>query len=208
MKSENGICYIIGAGDFGDGEIKKKSGDYLIAGDGGFRYCLERGLKADLVVGDFDSLGYRPDHPNVISLKAEKDETDMAIAVEEGIRRGYKQFVLFGGTGGRISHTMANIQMMNELAGRGIRCVLMGTGCQFRVIRDGEFRFGSEAAGYVSVFSLSERSEGVCEEGLKYCLDHVILRSEVPLGVSNEFIGAAGKISVDKGSLLIITDDK
>lgn len=204
---ELGICYIIGAGDFGDGTIEKKPGDYIIAGDGGYRYCLERELDADLVVGDFDSLGYRPDHPHVLSLKVEKDETDMAVAVEEGIRRGYREFVIYGGTGGRISHTLANIQMMHQLAGRGIHVVLMGTGCKFRVIQNDVFAFDSEQKGMISVFSLSDVSEGVCEEGLKYTLDHVTLNSGVPLGVSNEFIGKAGKISVENGTLLLIFEE-
>ena len=63
-----GICYIIGAGDFGSGTVAASEGDYIIAGDGGYRLCKERGIQPDLVVGDFDSLGYRPDHPNVRSF--------------------------------------------------------------------------------------------------------------------------------------------
>ena len=50
-------------------------------------------------MGDFDSLGYRPDHPNVRSFRPEKDFTDMHIAVKEGMALGYKHFVIFGGTG-------------------------------------------------------------------------------------------------------------
>ena len=66
-----GICYIIGAGDFGSGTVAASEGDYIIAGDGGYRLCKERGIQPDLVVGDFDSLGYRPDHPNVRSFRPE-----------------------------------------------------------------------------------------------------------------------------------------
>lgn len=95
-----GICYIIGAGDFGSGTVAASEGDYIIAGDGGYRLCKERGIQPDLVVGDFDSLGYRPDHPNVRCFRPEKDFTDMHIAVKEGMALGYKHFVIFGGTRG------------------------------------------------------------------------------------------------------------
>ena len=121
-----GICYVIGAGDFGSGTIERQEGDYIIAGDGGFRYCRKKGIWPDLVVGDFDSLGYLPEHPNVLAAKPEKDDTDMRLAVREGLRRGFRQFRIFGGTGGRLSHTMANIQLLAELAGEGIQAELVG----------------------------------------------------------------------------------
>ena len=85
-----GICYVIGAGDFGDGPLEPGTEDLVIAGDGGFRHCRERGIRVDLAIGDFDSLGYRPEAPEVVALVPEKDDTDMVAAVEEGIRRGEK----------------------------------------------------------------------------------------------------------------------
>ncbi len=202
------ICYVIGAGDFGDGPLEPGPEDLVIAGDGGLRHCRERGIRVDLAIGDFDSLGYRPEAPEVVALVPEKDNTDTMAAVEEGIRRGYRDFRLYGGTGGRLSHTIANLQMMAELAARGIRAELVGYGARMWVIRDGEIRFPAEAQGYLSVFCLGDVAEGVTEEGLKYLLDDYRMVKENPLGVSNEFTGVPSRVAVRKGTLLIIQEDK
>ena len=89
-----GICYIVGAGEFGDGLPLPGKEDMLIACDGGYAHCRERGIRMDLVVGDFDSLKEVPQHPGVIVLKPEKDETDTGWAVMEGFQRGYREFVI------------------------------------------------------------------------------------------------------------------
>ena len=203
-----GICYIIGAGDFGSGEVSAGKEDYIIAGDGGYRLCKERGIQPDLVVGDFDSLGYRPDHPNIRSFRPEKDVTDMHIAVKEGLALDYRRFVIFGGTGGRLSHTIANIQLLSELAEKDFQAVLMGVNSRIFVIHNSRLSFEKEENGYVSVFSLSDRSAGVSLRGLKYSLEDAALTRVFPLGVSNEFQGQRSEIEVKDGTLLIITELK
>ncbi|MCI8615625.1 thiamine diphosphokinase [Parablautia intestinalis] len=203
-----GICYIVGAGEFGDGLPLPGKEDMLIACDGGYAHCRERGIRMDLVVGDFDSLKEVPQHPGVIVLKPEKDETDTGWAVMEGFQRGYREFVIYGGTGGRISHTIANIQILADLAAKGASGILIGSHSWYRVIRDGEIHFGACEKGFLSVFCLGDSASGVFEEGLKYDLKDAVLRKEYPVGVSNEFIGKDSRISVKKGMLLLIQEDK
>lgn len=200
------ICYVIGAGDFGSGTIKRQEGDYIIAGDGGFRHCRERGIEPDLVVGDFDSLGYLPDHPNVLAAKPEKDDTDMHLAIREGIKLGFRQFRIYGGTGGRLSHTIANIQLLAELAGQGIQAELVGENSRIWVITNSSLAFSAEEQGFLSVFSLGEKAEGVTLTNLKYTLKDAVLTNQFALGVSNEFIGLPAEVFVQKGSLLLIQE--
>ena len=201
-----GVCYIVGAGEFGDGLPCILSEDILIACDGGYAYCREKNLPVTLVVGDFDSLKYPPEHPDVVRLKPEKDDTDTGWAVKEGWRRGYRKFVIYGGCGGRISHTMANIQLLSWLAAEGGEGVLVGKNSWYRVICNSEICFGEEETGYLSVFCLSDRAEGVCETGLKYELDNAVLIKEYPVGVSNEFTGRKSRVSVRRGTLLLIKE--
>ena len=68
-------CYIIGAGDFFGLREAPDDSDYVIAADAGFEYCTENCIIPDLVLGDFDSLGKAPKHPNVLQLPVEKDDT-------------------------------------------------------------------------------------------------------------------------------------
>lgn len=202
------VCYVIGAGQFGDGLPRPFKEDMVIACDGGFGHCAERGIRVDMAVGDFDSLGYVPKHPQVAVLPPEKDDTDTGWAIKEGWKRGYREFVFYGVTGGRISHTMANVQLLAGLAAKGGHGILVGEGVWYRVIYNEEIVFGKEEEGYLSVFCLGDEALGVCEKGLKYELDHARLTKEYPVGVSNEFIGKESRVAVREGMLLLIGEKK
>ena len=119
MNRKSAVCYIVGAGENYGLDFIPDEGDYIIAVDGGYQYLTQENIPADLVIGDFDTLRYVPEHPNVIKLPPEKDDTDTGWAVKEGWKRGYREFVLYGVTGGRISHTMANVQLLAGLAVKG-----------------------------------------------------------------------------------------
>ena len=82
MDLEN-ICYIVGAASLDGVRLSPRPGDYVIAADGGYRTRKARGIEPDFVMGDFDSLGYRPDHPNVETHPVMKDDTDLGLAVRE-----------------------------------------------------------------------------------------------------------------------------
>ncbi|MCM1134987.1 MAG: thiamine diphosphokinase [Clostridium sp.] len=201
-----GICYIVGAGEV-DGEFPAlMEEDMLIACDGGYAYCEEKGIRADMVVGDFDSLSYLPEHPNVVVLMPEKDETDTGWAVKEGWKQGYREFRIYGGTGGRFSHTVANIQLLAWLKAMGGNGILIGKDSWHRVISNEEIIFDEKEKGYLSVFCLGERAEGVYESGLKYKLNDAVLVKENPVGVSNEFMGKESRVAVRKGTLLLIKE--
>lgn len=198
-------CIIVGAGEFFPGcRIKKRPEDLLIAADGGYKHLASLNLRPDLLVADFDSLSVSaPEDIPVMRFKPEKDDTDMGIAISEGVRRGYSEFLLYGGTGGRADHTFANYQALISLARRGMRGSLIGDGWLAAAIADSSLSLKPLPSGTVSVFAVDNRCEGVSIEGLKYAVDHAPLTNDYPLGVSNELIGKPARISVEKGTLLI-----
>ena len=200
-----GICYIIGAGDvFSDGSAARED-DYIICADGGYEYRDMLGRAADMVVGDFDSLGRIPDEENRMVLPCEKDDTDMAAAVEEGLKKGYRNFVLFGALGGdRIDHSIGNIQLLKYIASKGARGEIRHGKSILVAFKDGEITFSGDMSGYISVFSLSDESKGVTIENLKYETDNITMYSHLTKGLSNEFIGKSSRISVSDGILLIV----
>lgn len=201
---KKGICYIVGAGENYGLDFAPHPEDLVIAADAGFQALESKGITADIVIGDFDSLNFVPKHPNVITLNTEKDDTDMRSAVHEGIRKGYKQFRVYCGTGGRIEHTIANIQLMTELSQNGKQGFLFGKDYIITALTDGYMNFPKNASGYLSVFSHSEKSEGVYLKGLKYELEDAVLTNMYPLGVSNEFIGKESSVTVKNGTLIIV----
>ena len=195
----------------GGGCFAPKEGDYVIAADGGLRYLEEAGAEPDMIVGDFDTLGYEPDHGNVVLLQREKDWTDTFVAMEKGAELGYRQFVFYGCLGGRLEHTVANLQHLTWLSQRGMggwmtdgrvwATAVSGDGA-----KSGCLTLPARDRGMVSVFCMGDAAEGVTLSGLKYCLQDAELSGSFPLGVSNEFVGERAEISVKKGTLLVITE--
>ena len=202
------VCYIFGAGEYFDESPAPGSLGFIIAADGGFKYLKERRIAPDLVIGDFDSLAYTPrgdcGNYEIIRLPVEKDDTDMVAAAREGWRRGYREFHIYGGTGGRLDHTLANIALVADIAARGGRAYLYGAGVVITALRDGSVSFPEDARGTISVFSYSDKCVGVTETGLKYGLTDAVMTNLNPNGVSNEFTGRVSSVSVKDGTLVVI----
>ena len=201
---KKGICYIIGAGENYGLNFTPTTEDFVIAADAGLRYLEQCGIAANLVIGDFDSLKNLPTHPNTMALNPEKDDTDILAAVREGIKAGYSVFHIYCGTGGRIDHTIANLQVLAYLAQNGMKGFLFDKDSVMAAITNCKITFAKIPSGYISVFSYTEKTEGVYLQGLKYELNNATLTNTFPLGVSNEFIGKESSVSVDSGTLLIV----
>ena len=200
-----GVCFVVGAGAVEPNlQLSLRTGDLLIAADAGWLTVEKMGLVPHLVVGDFDSLGHRPDHPNTVVLPTVKDDTDMHAAIKLGLERGYTRFALYGGTGGRLAHTLANLQLLDGLARQGCRGFLVGDGTVATAVYNGTIDFPDDMNGYISVFCASGTARGVALSGLKYELDGAELTGSFPLGVSNEFAGVPARVCVEDGTLLVL----
>ena len=205
MAHAKGICYIVGAMPLDEGfTFQPQPLDLVIAADGGYASLCALGIRPDLVVGDFDSLNEIPDHPEVLRLPRIKDETDMGFAINHALTLGYTRFLLLGGMGGRLEHTIANLQLLAGLNRQGALGILYGNGQAAAVITNGSFTFPETLSGYCSVFCQSGTAEGVTIEGMKYPLYEDELTGDFPLGVSNEFLGVPATVSVERGTLLLI----
>ena len=209
-----GICYIVGAMKT-EYRIEKTAQDFVIAADGG--YAQQFGCRPDAVVGDFDSLGFVPVGEKVQVYPKQKDDTDMILAVKLGLEKGYTDFVLIGGLGGRLDHTVANIQTLAYLASCGAKGVLRSEDADVYLLAGnagnlhtslGEVCFSAEEQGIFSVFSYGEKAEGVSICGAEYELELANLTDCFPLGVSNSFVGKDVKVSVQNGRLLVIRQKK
>ncbi len=201
------ICYIFGAGEFVPCDITLTESDLVIAADGGYDHLLQIGLRADVVIGDFDSVTSSEIWEDTICEKLtyppEKDDTDMMLAIKLGLSRGFGQFNIYGGLGGRLDHTVANIQALSFLAEHSAQGILHHPDYELTVIKNSSFTVAKNKNGYISVFSLSDTSENVTIKGLEYELEGATLTNSFPLGVSNAATGKKGIISVERGTLLI-----
>lgn len=201
------VCYVFGAGQPPARPPEIGARDLVVAADGGYAYIQSAGIRADALIGDFDSLGALPNREKdgliVRRLPREKDQTDMLAALEYGMEREFDCFHIYGGTGGRIDHTLANIQCLGFLAGRGARGYLYDNDAIITAMT-GEIRLEARRSGVVSVFALGESAQGVWLRGLKYELENARLPNDFPLGVSNAFKGQTVQIKAERGILLVI----
>lgn len=204
-------CIIVGAAYESDVSYMRNHinpDDYIISADAGIEKLIKIGILPNLIVGDFDS--YKDNLPKYIEtlrFPMCKDETDMFCAVKEGIKRGYNSFVLFGGIGGRLDHTMANLCVLEYLSDKGCNNLLLNEKNRVFIMGKGERVVQGSKGEYVSVFPFGASNCNVSYKGLKYKLDKRILYSNIgsgPMGVSNSFLGKEAKIIVNAGKALVI----
>lgn len=205
MKLKTPVCYLFGAGEYYGLPVVVNPCDFVIAVDGGLDYLKECHMEPDLIIGDFDSVKVSPTtESNVRFLPREKDNTDMAAALQEGWNRGFRSFHVFGGTGARLDHTLANIQCITDIARKGGRGFLHDRETIITAIANGSIAFPADAQGVISVFCHSDSATGVTEHGLKYTLNDAVMHNTEPLGISNEFTGIPSRVSVREGTIVVI----
>ena len=200
---------LVGASDFNGARfaVRDAAGvfDAVIAVDGGFASLAVLGRVPDLAMGDFDSLGYVPEGVEALAFPAEKDASDMELALEEAFSRGADAVEVYGALGGRLDHTLANLQLLAAFAERGLAVEAVGAAERISfLVGPGELCLPTASAGVVSVFSLTDVSTGVVEEGLKYGLDGVALTNRTSWGLSNEFVGTSARVALDSGTLAVL----
>ena len=199
------ICHIFAAGEWDRSMPSCEKEDFIIAADAGYEYARELGIKPDLVVGDLDSLGSDPTDVKVVRYPSIKDDTDTMLAVKIGLDRGCREFRIYAGTGGRLDHTLANLQVLQYISRRkGCRGYLISSSQVITAITNDTFRFDEGLYDTVSVFALGESAEGVSISGMKYSVRDTQLDPFYPLGVSNELTGKKASVSVRRGTLVIV----
>ncbi|MCQ2751543.1 MAG: thiamine diphosphokinase [Coriobacteriales bacterium] len=216
---ENKVCSIF-CGGFEPKDLPDFSPDdnLLIAADVGFDACIKNDIAVDVLIGDFDSVSCENlDNAKceIIRLPTDKDDTDTLAAVKLGLKRGYKQFQLFGGLGCDFAHSLANVQVLNFLDEHGAKGVLVaGSTLVFLLTKafscleiDLNMQKYFSPSQKVSLLSLTEQVCGIYTENLKWQLNNQALTWSFPLGASNKIISNnqnCAKISINAGKLLVV----
>ncbi len=189
-------CVIAGGGD--PCRITKEDALY-IAADSGYRLFEQNGIVPDIIVGDFDSAVYPQGFGGeVIAVACEKDDTDTMLAVKKGLGLGCLEFDIYGGTGGRLSHTLANIQTLEFIHKHGGRGRIISEKCVVSLQFAGE-KCEYSRCGYLSVLALEPSVISI--DGAKYSGRFSVDR-DFPLGVSNYNSGSA-VIEVINGAVIV-----
>lgn len=185
--------------------------DWIIAADGGAQHCLALGITPDVLIGDFDSLN--PQQRNtleqagakVIPHPAQKDETDLELAMRYAIDAGAAEILIFGGMGERWDQSLANL-LLPALPVMNKARVWLTSGPQTAtIIQAGETRaLRGRPGDTVSLIPLAGDALGVSTEGLEYPLRDESLIFGSTRGVSNVFLREDATVLLREGLLACI----
>lgn len=197
---------IISGGDFPDGEtIEADRDDIVICADKGYEYALRRGIKPHILVGDFDSCSIPlPSDTEIHRCIPEKDDTDTLLAVKIALEQGAEKIVLYGVLGGRLDHTIANIQTLIYIRRHGCSGEIRSSDNIATVLSTGEYRLKRLDGWYLSVFSITDETEIKKLTGVKYPLTDYLMTAEFPIGVSNEIINKEAVLKIGRGTALVV----
>ncbi len=201
---------IFANGELADGAAVQRwlrPDDFLIATDGGLHHLRALGLQPHLVIGDLDSLSadevaaLQQAGVQVQQHPAEKDETDLELAIQYALQQGFKQMRVVAALGGRLDQTLANLALLEMPGLEGVDIRLDDGREEILIIRDQAVVEG-QPGDTVSLLAMNECTKGIVTSGLKYALNHETLCPNRTRGISNEMTGERAEIRLLTGRLL------
>ena len=130
------------------------------------------------------------------------------LCIKYALEQNIKKINVYGAFGGRLDHTFANVQALDYIKSKGADGFLIGYNDVVQMLYPGSYTIDKLDGYALSVFSYSEKCEGVTLNGVKYTLDNGEINNSFPVGISNEFIDDFAQISFSKGKMLIILSKK
>ena len=175
----------------------------------GARHLEKLNIKADLLVGDFDSISpsllkkYREMGVSIQTYPLEKDWTDTQIAVDIAIDKGPDFVYLRGALGSRWDHSYANIMLLYRLEQRGIRGKILHSNNTIEMSND-VLKIEGRIGQTISLLPFSQDVLIESTQGLVYPLNDSVLTLDYPIGVSNVFKEEHARIKVGNGWVIVI----
>jgi thiamine pyrophosphokinase len=181
----------------------------VVAADSGLDTALELGLETTIAIGDFDSAspgalasaeaaGVRIErHP------AEKDATDLELALDLAIALAPRRILVVAARGGRLDHDLANQLLLGSDRYAGTELDAIVGDALVHVVRSGRTLEGQRGE-FLTLLAVNGPATGVTTDGLRYQLRGETLEPGSSRGVSNEFESTTARVTVESGVLLAI----
>jgi thiamine pyrophosphokinase len=183
--------------------------DIIIAADGGTRHALDLDLTPSVIIGDLDSLPEADRRKleekgvQFIEHPAEKDQTDLELALDYAIRQNFHEIVLIGALGGRLDQTLGNLARLTGLKFAGLDVRADDGVEEAWFVRD-SCQVSGQPGDLVSLIPWGRKTTGVTTSGLRWPLHGEILYPDKTRGISNELKGETATVSIHSGLLLVV----
>lgn len=208
-----GHTVIFANGDLADGPAVRRAladADMVIAADGGAEHALFMEMKISLVIGDMDSINpltlqnLSQNGVEVQKFPAEKNETDLELALLEAARRNLSSIRIIGALGNRLDQTIANIYLLGlpQLIGRDARLV---SGKQTMwLLSEGDHPVMGKLGDTISLIPMGGAVSGIVTSGMTYPLKNETLYFGPARGVSNVISDENPRVRLESGLLMVV----
>ncbi len=183
--------------------------DFIIAADGGTRHALALGVTPNIVIGDLDSITKDERRKideagvEVIKFPADKNETDLELAIQHVASLVPDQILILAALGGRMDQTLANIALLADFRLSTFDVRLTDSVEEIFFCRD-QAKVEGRSGDIVSLIPWQGEVTGVFTENLRWHLHHETLYPEKTRGISNEMTTDIATVQIRSGLLLII----
>ncbi len=187
--------------------------DFLIGADGGTIHIFNMGLVPNVVIGDMDSLEestlrkLTSSNIEINLYPADKNETDLELALNYVITEGYRETLIVAGLGGRIDQTLSNLSLLTDahlLPTEGHLDARFDDGVEEIFFCRDEVQVRGRSGDIVSLIPWGSEVTGVATENLKWPLRNETLYPHKTRGISNEMLAGEASIKIKSGLLLIV----
>lgn len=203
MNHMNQRVVIFGNGELHNNFLKEvRPHDFIIGVDRAAYWLLSRGVTPAVAIGDFDSTtkeefaSITKSIKIVKTYKQEKDFTDMELAIRYAKKIHPKETIVFGATGRRLDHTLANLHLLESQ-------ILIDSHNRIRWISRGKTIIEKSSYRYVSILP-DTKSITISLTGFRYDISRKVIKKGTSLGVSNELVGGKGIIQIFSGRAWVI----
>lgn len=175
----------------------------VIGIDRGAYLAIQAGFTLTCAIGDFDSVNETElmqiqAHCPLFQLPTHKDETDSEKGIQYALDQGYRNIILYGGLGGRMDHTLANLYLLMH---RYPSLILMDEHHLIRCLTKGVYQIPKYFT-YLSFLALCDTV--ISESGVVYPLTQRKITPSDIYPISNEIQADFAQIEIHEGSVIMI----
>ena len=186
-----------------------RADDVILCADGGLMHAQALGLKPDKVIGDMDSLSKQylneltKSNGEVILYPADKNKTDLELAMEHAVELGVDEILVMAALGNRLDQTLSNIGLLmgDEPSTKDVR---LDDGVEEVFFCKDHAQINGSRGDTVSLIPWGGLVGGINTEGLKWPLMNDSLFVESSRGISNSMLTETASVSITFGLLLIV----
>ena len=185
-------------------------GALVIAADGGFQHAEKLGLEISIVIGDLDSLdeaasmALKATNTEIVRVAAEKDETDLELALLHAAEIGVRDIVVLGAFGDRIDMSLSNLLLLSHPSFLSVHIEYWNGRQTAWLIRPPGDEIHGQSGDSLSLIPLEGDAEGITTHELYYPLNDEKLAFGPARGISNVLTASVAHVELASGTLIAV----